>query len=1328
MVRQFIENFRIFPKRRVILAVVLTTAFLISPIKAKISDSQVKEIKDMLEITNFPKFFEYSDENIKKVLNQKIEPKESDITYGILIQSAFNEIEFMDMILTQSYIGPARKYFNNVLERNLSLAKHWKSTGKKFYDVLKQGSAASPTRSLMMEIVPITQKTMEILVEIKALENTLVYRGLWTYFDRRRDGNSHEEAWFQAKPLMGSAPTRKVDNNWFRSPKEDKVNYILEAQFMALWEKWGPYVGPRGIKEEYKKQLAEEMRSNLLVALEQQALAKKRKEEEPSLLDKFVQKLNEIKNKVASLVSDINPFKAGPVVESSEGVEKSVEIEPEILAPEPEPEPEAPAEVMAVEPPSLEEIQDDLDDVLERVDIISEEVAPAPEPQPTPVPESEVTEIEEEIEEITEEMQETEDIEEPAEPEEIEAAEETKNTEGIEEDPEIIAVQPRLIEEERFCKYKGTAPRRFRVLINEVAWMGTENSSNDEWIELKNIWGIPVNLEGWRLQDKDRQIEIIFEENDVIPAGGYFLLERTDDDSIPDAPADKIYTGVINNTNENLYLFDADCGLEDKVSAFPDWPAGDNSGKKPMERFDIWNWYTSSVESGTPGEENTPPPAVLVYPSVPAPEEQEKVGCSPNSININIASQEELEKIIHIGLSRAQQIIELRQEKLFSSIDDLVRISGIGESRLADIKAQGCAYVEEINEEEEEEEEGEDTKPVALYLSVVINEIAWMGTNVSHSVDEWIELYNNTTSTVDLTGWKLVSADGGPDITFATSSIAAGEYFLIERTDDNAVSDTPADLISSFGNGLSNVGEDIELITPQGKVIDSVMASSTGWFAGVAATSGPSYISMERIDSLLPGSDPGNWASNNRITKNGLDAGGNPINGTPKAENSVSKDFTYLPNGLTTTEDLTLTYLGSPYLVEKSIAVSGAKLTVEPGVVIKFKPTFSLNFMKITQGSLAAVGAADKEIIFTSSSTEPQAGDWGGFYLEKSTALLKHAQIQYAGKIYNFDGPPYTYGAIKIDGGRLTMKNSFIEKSQTFGIRLQNSTSSQIINSEFKENPGWVNINREAAIYITNSNPIIKNSIFEDNKIAILVESGKPTIQNNAFIGNNTAIWISELLDTISGNTATNTARGIHFAYPNSSQAEISGENIIWPKTNLPYTVKNVILNPNTSLNIEKGVMVNFVGGYFQKKFIVKGKLLANGTPGQPIIFSSMDYILFTASSTGSVLDNVVIKNGGYYGGSPPQEKGTVIVENVTDFTVKNSLFDSNIVAGLELVNSTTTIEKTTFKNHDTYYKPYRPSRAIYVRSDPCPVMSQMTLEDNFENNLVDIDPERCNP
>ncbi len=75
-------------------------------------------------------------------------------------------------------------------------------------------------------------------------------------------------------------------------------------------------------------------------------------------------------------------------------------------------------------------------------------------------------------------------------------------------------------------------------------------------------------------------------------------------------------------------------------------------------------------------------------------------GCSENSIEINTASKEELTEIIHIGESRASDIISLRP---FKSLDDLYKVSGIGSLTVEDIKDQKCAYIDESLLSQEEE-------------------------------------------------------------------------------------------------------------------------------------------------------------------------------------------------------------------------------------------------------------------------------------------------------------------------------------------------------------------------------------------------------------------------------------------------------------------------------------------------------------------------------------------------------------------------------------------------------------------------------------------------
>jgi hypothetical protein len=156
------------------------------------------------------------------------------------------------------------------------------------------------------------------------------------------------------------------------------------------------------------------------------------------------------------------------------------------------------------------------------------------------------------------------------------------------------------------------------VVVNEIAWMGRLADANDEWIELYNNTGAPISLSGWTLIAADGTPNIAL--SGTIPAGGYFLLERTDDNSVPGVAADLIYTGALGNAGEILTLRDATSAIQDSVDA---WYAGNNTTKATMQRVDptqpgtvALNWTNGPVEgtpmnSGSGGSTCDPPEHVV---------------------------------------------------------------------------------------------------------------------------------------------------------------------------------------------------------------------------------------------------------------------------------------------------------------------------------------------------------------------------------------------------------------------------------------------------------------------------------------------------------------------------------------------------------------------------------------------------------------------------------------------------------------------------------------------------------------------------------------------
>ena len=172
-----------------------------------------------------------------------------------------------------------------------------------------------------------------------------------------------------------------------------------------------------------------------------------------------------------------------------------------------------------------------------------------------------------------------------------------------------------------------------KVIINEIAWGGTKASSNDEWMELYNASDFETDLSGWTLTDgNDIKINFSSSTNKKIRAGGFYLLERTDDKTISNRAMDFIskgskgYTGSLNDGGEKLELRDARGRLIDLVNISARWFAGRNEyDRESMERknplasgsdaanwqntpLPVWQGYDANGDfiSGTPKSPNSP--------------------------------------------------------------------------------------------------------------------------------------------------------------------------------------------------------------------------------------------------------------------------------------------------------------------------------------------------------------------------------------------------------------------------------------------------------------------------------------------------------------------------------------------------------------------------------------------------------------------------------------------------------------------------------------------------------------------------------------------------
>lgn len=168
------------------------------------------------------------------------------------------------------------------------------------------------------------------------------------------------------------------------------------------------------------------------------------------------------------------------------------------------------------------------------------------------------------------------------------------------------------------------------VVINEIAWAGTAVSANDEWIELYNSGATSIDLSGWLIEAADGAPSISL--SGMISPGGFFLLERTDDDSVLGIAADQIYTGALGNTGEVLRLFDNAGTQVDVVDGSGSWSiGGDSSSRKTLQRNGS-GWITAD---GTPRTANS------TVDTAPAATEEDESGDTSDDTNNGDGSVED---------------------------------------------------------------------------------------------------------------------------------------------------------------------------------------------------------------------------------------------------------------------------------------------------------------------------------------------------------------------------------------------------------------------------------------------------------------------------------------------------------------------------------------------------------------------------------------------------------------------------------------------------------------------------------------------------------------
>lgn len=390
----------------------------------------------------------------------------------------------------------------------------------------------------------------------------------------------------------------------------------------------------------------------------------------------------------------------------------------------------------------------------------------------------------------------------------------------------VLAVVTLLIAGLLYIGSHSLASPSLLVSINEIAWMGTTVSANAEWIELVNNTSDTIDLTGWTLVASDGSPSIAFATSTSIEANGYFLLERTSDDSVPNVAADYIFAGSLSNTGETFELRDNNGVLIDRVDALAGWFAGNNDTKHTMARIDAIaeadaiNWTESNEVGGTPRAENN---VVLIEENIPPvadPGADQSGGID--------------EELLFDGSASADSDGVITE--YLWNFGDGNQASGVTTTHA--FSASGnYAVVLQVTDDDGGIGVATTTVTIASNYAttssqVVINEL--VSDPISGS-DEWVELYNTGTTTIDIAGWLLV--EGGGSVTPLSGTIDAGSFKLIE----------------GIVGSLNNTGDSVILRNVSGDVIDSVVYGD--WNDGSTADNASVTVDPQSLARVIDGVD-----------------------------------------------------------------------------------------------------------------------------------------------------------------------------------------------------------------------------------------------------------------------------------------------------------------------------------------------------------------------------------------------------------------------------------------------------------------------------------------
>jgi hypothetical protein len=410
------------------------------------------------------------------------------------------------------------------------------------------------------------------------------------------------------------------------------------------------------------------------------------------------------------------------------------------------------------------------------------------------------------------------------------------------------------------------APEIYDIVINEIMYNPPVELGNDDYYEFLEIYNNDsesADLSLWLFTDG---IDFTFPSGTVLLPGEFLVIAKNPDTIMAYYGIDNVlgpfenFTGL-NNSGELVALGNAAGFVVDMVeysdgAPWPTTPDGDGPSlsliNPNLNNSLPESWEPSIVPYGTPGNPNSSPEPLLVV-TYPNGGEYLYRGMTYNitwnfseftgNINIELINTVGADEMLAEEIDVAQQSWEwtIPLNQIIGS-SYYIQISDAASQALTDMSDAAFSIID-----------------VPEVPAIVINEIMYNPPVELGNDDyyEYLELYNNDSVAVDLTGWVFTN---GIDFSFPDATVLQpDEYLVIAKNPDTIMTYYGiTNVLGPFENtsGLNNTGEMVTLGNTTGFAVDMVEYADSDPWPTAPDGNGPS---LSLINPDLDNSLPESW-------------------------------------------------------------------------------------------------------------------------------------------------------------------------------------------------------------------------------------------------------------------------------------------------------------------------------------------------------------------------------------------------------------------------------------------------------------------------------------